>query len=113
LSRSPSIPDPEQELATLARKLEDRSSIVHFAWAFGLACTAFVAGGVSIKLFRDSIRTPKVAFLLGAIAAVETVIALWRLQRGFKLHAAEVAEFERMQSLRRQLGVDRPRLPSA
>jgi heme A synthase len=106
-------PNPHQELERLALRLEDRESVVHLAWAFGLACVAFVMGGVAIKLFRDSAAVPRLAYVLAAAAALEVVTGAWRLLRGLQLHRGELADFQRMQALRVQLGVDRPRLPAA
>lgn len=101
-----------EELSRLTATLSIRESITDFAWAFGLACGAFVSGGLAVKLFRDSVRTPKVAYvLLVASLAMAGVTAL-RLWVGRRRFAAELRDFERMQALRRELGLDRPRLPS-
>jgi len=103
----------EKELVELSSRLEDRASITHFVWAFGLACTAFVAGGVAIKLMADSERTPKLAFVLAAVAAGETLVALLKMVSGLRLHSVELSDFERLKSLRKELCVDLPQLPSA
>jgi hypothetical protein len=103
----------ELEMEKLSLQLEDRSSVVMFVWAFALSCVAFVSGGLSIKLFHDSTRVPKIAFGLGVIAVTCTLLAFIRLVRGFRLHSLEVADFERLQALRRQFGLDQPQLPSA
>jgi zinc transporter ZupT len=97
----------------LSVRLEDRLSIMHFAWAFGLGCVAFVMGGVAIKLFRDSITPPKVAFVLAGAAAIEVVVGLIRLNLGLRLYQEELSDFARMLTLRRELGRDQPRLPAA
>ncbi|MBS2027071.1 MAG: hypothetical protein JST54_04125 [Deltaproteobacteria bacterium] len=103
----------QTELQSLSKRLEDRLSIVHFAWAFGLACAAFMGVGVGIKLFHDSIRTPKLAFVLLAVGMGCAIVAAIRLTRGFKLFAAEGRDYQRFMTVRSELGLDRPQLPSA
>jgi hypothetical protein len=101
------------ELEAVAKRIEDRTSMVNFAWAFGLSCVAFMGVGVAIKLFYDSIRTPKVAYALAIIGTACAAVAMARLLRGLKLYRAELADFQRFQALRTQLGLDQPQLPPA
>lgn len=103
----------ETELETLSKRLEDRLSVMHFAWAFGLSCGAFMATGVGIKLFHDSLRTPKLAYALVALGLGLTGFALQRLIRGVGLYRTELADFHRFQAVRSQLGLDQPQLPQA
>ena len=103
---------PQQELEVLSLRLEERASVGHLAWAFGLACVAFVMGGVAIKLLRDSVTPPKVAYVLAGAAVLELVTSAVRLFRGLRSHQAEIADFDRLLLLRRELGVNRPRLPT-
>jgi len=103
----------QSELQSLSKRLEDRLSIVHFAWSFGLGCVAFMGVGVGIKLFVDSIRTPTLAFVLLLIGMACAVMAAVRLTRGLKLFAAEGRDFQRFLTVRSELGLDRPQLPSA
>ncbi len=103
---------PQQELEALSLRLEDRASVTHLAWAFALACVAFVMGGVAIKLLRDSVTPPKIAYVLAGAAVIEVLTSAVRLVRGLRLHQSEIVDFDRMLLLRRELGVDRPRLPA-
>lgn len=103
----------ETELQALSSKLEDRTSMVHFAWAFGLACAAFMSTGVGIKLFHDSVRTPKIAIVLVAFGLGCTFVGLRRLLKGLTLYRTELTDFARFKAVRQQLGLDRPQLPSA
>jgi hypothetical protein len=109
---NPTALTPHQELEALSLHLEDRASVTHLAWAFALACVAFVMGGVAIKLLRDSVTPPKLAYVLAGAAVLEVATSAVRLFRGLRLHQSELLEFDRMLLLRRELGVDRPRLPA-
>ena len=101
------------ELETLSQRLEDRRSVVLFAWAFGLSCVAFMGIGVAIKLFHDSIRTPIVAFVLLAIGLGCAIAAAVRLVRGLRLYDVELRDYRRLLDLRAQLGLEKPQLPNA
>jgi hypothetical protein len=103
----------QTELQSLSKRLEDRLSVVQFAWAFGLGCVAFMGLGVGAKLFHDSIRTPKFAFVLLAIGGVCAVVALVRLVSGVKHHGDELRDFARFNAVRQQLGLEKPQLPQA
>ena len=100
------------ELDALSKRLEDRISIVHFAWSFGLGCVAFVAVGVSLKLFLDSIRTPMIAYGLMALGLGCVTWGLLRLVRGARLYASEMRDYRRLLAVRAELGLDRPQLPA-
>ena len=108
---------PEAELSTelqhLSKRLEDRLSIVHFAWAFGFSCAAFMGVGVSIKLFHDSLRTPHIAWALLVIGLGFAGGGIDRLVRGLRLYFTELRDYRRFMDVRQQLGLDRPQLPSA
>jgi hypothetical protein len=103
----------QTEFASLAERLEDRASVVLFAWSFGLGCAAFMGVGVAIKLFHDSLRTPKLAFLLLAVGLGCAVLAAVRLARGLRLYGTELADYRRFLAVRAQLGLDKPQLPQA
>jgi hypothetical protein len=103
--------EPTSEHDVLAQRLEDRGSIVHFAWVFGLSCAAIMGTGVGLKLLHDSIRTPKIAFGLVAVGLTCLVIAIVRLVRGLGLYRAELRDYARFLALRAELGLDSPSLP--
>ena len=110
---SPEATGDEAELVLLESRLEDRRSIVDFAQAFSLSCVAFVSGGLAVKLVRDSLRMPKITWVLGIVAVATTTVALVKILRGRRLMAVELRDFQRMMALRTQMGLDHPRLPEA
>ena len=107
----PVDPFQVQEFAALATRLEDRASVVDLAWSFGLGCVAFVATGVGIKLLRDSIRTPTLAYVLLGLGTALIGGALFRLVRGLGRRAAELRDLQRFLELRHAVHLDAPRFP--
>lgn len=103
--------EPGQELALLAERLEDRASIVHFAWTFGLSCAAVMGTGVGLKLLHDSIRAPKVAYALLAVGVGALAVALYKLGRGLSLYRSELRDYARFTALREEQGLDGHVLP--
>jgi hypothetical protein len=100
--------DARAELQKLEAELSDRLSTPCFAqFAISLVAALLVAGAAA-KLFWDSARVP----YLGILAALASVfLALWsvsRYRRGMAFLRSELERFERMQGLRRALGLDDP-----
>jgi hypothetical protein len=102
---------PPSELEVLALRLEDRGSIVHFAWVFGLTCAAIMGTGVGLKLLHDSIRTPKIAFALLVVGLCCLLIAIVRLAQGMSLYRTELRDYARFVALRAELNLDSPVIP--
>jgi len=101
------------EFESLATRLEDRRSVVLFAWSFGLGCAAFMGLGVGAKLFHDSVRVPKLAFVLLAVGLGCAAVALARLVRGLRLYGSELRDYHRFLAVRAQLGLEKPQFPEA
>ncbi len=99
---------PRAELDRLQESLATRGSTTCFAqFAVGLM-VAIIFAGASGKLFWDSVRTPLLALAGTLVALGLAAFAVSRYLRGKRLLAEELAQFERMEGLRRELRLDDP-----
>lgn len=89
----------------LRSALESRRSIPDLAQAFTAGCIAFIAGGLALKLFRDSERAPQVAWLLAVLGAGLAVASFALALRGRRRMQEEWADFEKLRALRTELGL--------
>lgn len=100
--------DPRVELERLQQELSTRQSTTHFAHAAVSLMVAMIIAGASAKLFWDSVKVPYVGILAAAVAVGLAAYSVRHYRRGKRALKGEVADFERMQGLKRDLGLDDP-----
>jgi hypothetical protein len=96
------------ELDRLSEQLSARQSVTCFAQSAIALVLALIFAGTAAKLFWDSLRTPLLGAAASALAAGLVVYAVIRYLRGKRLLRTELAGFERLQGLRRELKLDDP-----
>ena len=100
--------DPRVELERLQEELSTRQSITSFAHAAVALLVAMIIAGAAGKLFWDSVKIPYLGIAAAITALGLVVFALARYARGRRQLRVELERFERMQGLRRSLGIDDP-----
>lgn len=101
-------PELRAQLERLQESLSTRQSTLHFARAGVSFIVSLLLGGAAAKLFWDSVRTPKLAFLVTAVSVGLVVYAFVNLRRGRRLLADELKQYDSMMELRRRLHLDDP-----
>jgi predicted membrane-bound spermidine synthase len=104
--------ESEQELKAqferLQERLSSRQSTLHFAHAGVSTIAALILGGAAAKLFWDSLRTPKLAFVVTALAVGLLVYAVVHFRKARALLADELKQYDLLLELRRRLRLDDP-----
>lgn len=101
--------NPRQQYDALATALSTRRSTLHFAHAGVAMVLVIILSGTAGRIFYKS--TPEHlpwGWLTGALAVGIFTYALVRLVVGRRLLKNELADFARLQALRRELGLDDP-----
>ncbi len=101
-------PDLRAELETLQSELSARISTQQFAHAGVSSVVAMIIGAAAIKLFVDSAKVPYLGMLAATVSFGLAVYAMTQYRRGVKSARLERERFERMQGIRRTLGIDDP-----
>lgn len=100
--------EQRSEFEQLQRELSVRQSTTCFAQAAVSLIVALIVSGAAAKLFWDSARVPYLGFVA---AAVSLGLAAWSVRRylsGRSHLRQELQRFDRLQALRRSLGLDDP-----
>ncbi len=98
----------QAQLERLQESLSTRQSTYHFAHASVSFIVSLLLGGAAAKLFWDSLRTPKLAFVVTAAAVGLVVYALVHLLKGRRTLADELKQYDSLLELRRRLHLDDP-----
>jgi hypothetical protein len=101
-------PDLRAELERLQSELSARASTRQFAHAGISTIVALILGAAATKLFIDSAKLPYLGVLAAAVSFGLAVYAVVQFFRGVKSARLEQARFDRMQGIRRTLGIDDP-----
>ncbi len=101
-------PELHAELETLQSELSARASTQQFAHAGISILVAMMIGAAAIKLFVDSVKLPYFGILAAAVSVGLALYAVAQYFRGLKSARLEQERFERMQGIRRTLGIDDP-----
>ena len=101
-------PELQAQLERLQESLSTRQSTLHFAHAGVSFIVSLLLGGAAAKLFWDSVRTPKLAFLVTAVSVGLVVYAAVRLSKGRRALAQELQQYDSLLELRRRLRLDDP-----
>jgi hypothetical protein len=96
------------QLERLQERLSTRQSTLHFAHAGVSTIVALLLGGAAAKLFWDSLRTPKLAFLVTFVAVGLLTYAVTQLRKGRRELADELKQYDTLLELRRRLRLDDP-----
>ncbi|XXF81043.1 hypothetical protein P2318_15145 [Myxococcaceae bacterium GXIMD 01537] len=104
--------DTQQELQAQLERLQEslstRQSTLHFAHAGVSTIVSLLLGGAAAKLFWDSLRTPKLAFLVTVVSLGLLGYAIVHLRRGRGRLAEELKQYDALLELRRRLRLDDP-----
>lgn len=100
--------DLRAQLERLQERLSTRQSTLHFAHAGVSTIVALLLGGAAAKLFWDSLRTPKLAFLVTAVSLGLLTYAVSQLRKGRRELADELKQYDSLLELRRKLRLDDP-----
>ncbi len=104
--------ESEQELQAQFERLQEtlssRQSTLHFAHAGVSFIVSLLLGGAAAKLFWDSVKTPKLAFVVTAVSVGLVVYAIVHLTKGRRALAEELKQYTSLLELRRRLHLDDP-----
>lgn len=98
----------QAQMERLQESLSTRQSTLHFAHAGVSVIVALLLGGAAAKLFWDSIRAPKLAYLVAAVSVGLVLYAIARYRKGRRMLAEELKQFDSLLELRRRLHLDDP-----
>ena len=101
-------PELRAELERLQSELSARVSTQQFAHAGISTIVAMIIGSAAIKLFVDSVKLPYLGILAAAVSVGLVVYAAVQYVRGLKSARLEQQRFDRLQGIRRSLGIDDP-----
>jgi hypothetical protein len=104
--------DNPEELRTQLERLQEslatRQSILHFAHTGVSFIVALILAGAAAKLFWDSAKVPKLAFVVTALALGLVSYGVVRYRKGRRELAEELKRYGDMLELRRRLNLDNP-----
>ena len=95
-------------METLQSELSARISTLQFAHAGVSIVVSMIMGAAAIKLFVDSVKLPYLGILAAAVSVGLTAYAVVQYFKGVKSARVERERFDRMQGIRRTLGIDDP-----
>jgi hypothetical protein len=101
-------PELQAQLERLQESLSTRQSTLHFAHAGVSFIVSLLLGGAAAKLFWDSVKTPKLAFVVTAVSVGLVVYAIVHLTKGRRALAEELKQYTSLLELRRRLHLDDP-----
>lgn len=108
IARALESPQQRSEFEQLQQELSVRQSTTCFAQAAVSLIVALIVSGAAAKLFWDSARVPYLGILASAVALGAAGWSVSRYLKGRGHLRQELERFERLQGLRRSLGLDDP-----
>lgn len=96
----------QAELEALQEELAERKSTLHFAHTGVSLIVALLFASAAAKLFWDSVKLPYLGIASALVAIGLAGYALSQYRKGRKTLAWELERFERLKSLRGELGLD-------
>lgn len=98
----------QAQLERLQEGLSTRQSTFHFAHTGVSTVIALILSGAAAKLFKDSLRTPLLAYAVVLLVVALAVYALVHYRKGRASLADELKRYESLLELRRRLRLDDP-----
>jgi hypothetical protein len=107
-SAAPEHSQQREELARLQQGLATRDSTEHFAHAGVSVLASLILFGATAKMIWDAGKLWILPLASGSVACALVTYALVRYLRGRRTYQDEMARYERMMAIRRDLKLDDP-----